>query len=226
MGAFPQGRDIEDAELFVGLSRDDLRAVWSKSLRRIVPPGSFLYHQGEPAETMFLIETGRVRLHELTDDGREVLVTFIYPGEVFGAVIAGAVYRATTQADTPVRAYAWTATIMKEFMVRFPRLQRNLFELTKRYMYFARDRYRLLATASVERRIGWALAYLGEKIGRLQQGSTVIAGRTVQRDLADLASATIFTVNRVLSDWERRGALTKRRGRIVLLRPLRQIDFL
>jgi CRP-like cAMP-binding protein len=183
MGLAPEARGIEDAELFDGLSRDDLRSVCSKSLRRIVPTGSFFYHQGEPAEIMFLIETGRVRLHELTDDGREVLVRFIYPGEVFGAVIAGAVYRATTQADTPVRAYAWTARIMKEFMGRIPRLQSNLFELTKRYMYFVRDRYRLLATASVERRIGWALAYLGENTGRLQQGSTVIAGRTVQRTL-------------------------------------------
>jgi hypothetical protein len=44
---------------------------------------------------MFLIEAGRVRLQEITQDGLEVLIRLIYPGEVFGAVIAGVVYRAT-----------------------------------------------------------------------------------------------------------------------------------
>src|SRR5437899_4063690 len=48
----------------------------------------------------------------------------------------------------------------------------------------------------------------------------VITGRAVQQDIADLAATTIYTVNRVLSANERRGILTKKRGRIVLFRTL------
>jgi len=180
----------------------------------------FLYHQGEPAKTMFLLEAGRVRLKEITEDGREVLIRLIYPGEVFGAVIADDRYRATAQADRPVRAHAWTAKAFTELLDRFPRLQKNLFALTKRFMYLSRDRLRMLATASVEHRIGWALAYLAERSGRPRGDGIVIAERSVQRDIADLAATTIYTVNRVLSAYERRGTLTKQRGRIVLLRPL------
>jgi CRP-like cAMP-binding protein len=226
MGALTHSRDVLHAELFEGLSPEDFKFVWSRASRREVPRESFLYREGDPARTLFLIETGRVRLYETTDDGREVLVAFLYQGEVFGAIFADAVYKATTRADTPVRAYSWTAKGMTELIGRFPRLQKNLFELTKRYMYFLRDRYRLLATASAERRVGWALAYLGEKTGKSQEGGVVITGRSVQRDIADLASTTIYTANRVLGEWQQVGALTKERGRIVLLRPLRQTDFL
>lgn len=222
----PNWREIEQVEMFDGLSPDDRKVVLGVSSRREVPRGSFLYHQGEPARTMFLIEAGRVRLQEITEDGREVLIRLIYPGEVFGAVIAGAVYRATAQADRPVRAYTWTAQRLTELLDRFPRLQKNLFELTKRFMYLSRDRLRLLATASVERRIGWALAYLAERAGRSQGHGIVIAQPSVRRDIADLASTTIYTVSRVLSGFERGGVLTKERGRIVLLRPLCQTDFL
>lgn len=222
----PDRRDLPRAELFEGLPPDEVDSVLSRSTWRALPRGSFLYHQGDPAETMFLLQSGRVRLYEITDDGREVLVTFLYPGEVFGAILAGSVYRATTQADTPVRAYGWTATEVKEFLTRFPRLQRNLFALTKRFMYWSRDRYRLLAIAPAERRIGWALAHLAERTGRAEGDGMVIAGRTLQRDLADLASTTIYTVNRELGSWEKDGALTKQRGRIVLLRPFREADFL
>jgi CRP-like cAMP-binding protein len=93
-------------------------------------------------------------------------------------------------------------------------------------MFLSRDRLRLLATASVERRISWALAYLAERVGRSQGRGTVIAEASVQRDIADLASTTIYTVNRVLGRLERRGVLTKERGRIVLLRPACETDFL
>jgi len=144
----------------------------------------------------------------------------IYPGEIFGAVIADALYRATVQADRPVRAFAWTAKAFTELLDRFPRLQKNLFTLTKRFMYLSRDRLRMLATASVEHRIDWALAYLADRAGRPQGDGIVIAERSVQRDIADLAATTIYTVNRVLSAHERRGILTRQRGRIILLRPL------
>jgi CRP-like cAMP-binding protein len=217
-------REFEQVEIFDGLSRDDLKVVFGASSRREMPRGSFLYHQGEPARTMFLIEAGRVRLQETTEDGREVLIRLIYPGEVFGAIIAGASYRATAQADRPVRVYAWTAQSITELLDRFPRLQKNLFELTKRFMYLSRDRLRLLATASVEHRIHWALAYLAERVGRPQGRGVVIAQPSVQRDIADLASTTIYTVNRVLSGLERQGVLTKQRGRIVLLQPLSATD--
>lgn len=220
MALTPNWRDIEHAELFAGLPPDDLKLVLSRSSYQEVPRGLFLYHQGEPAKTMFLLEAGRVRLKEITEDGREVLIRLIYPGEVFGAIIADALYRATALADRPVRAHAWTAKAFTELLDRIPRLQKNLFELTKRLMYLSRDRLRMLATASVEHRIDWALAYLAERSGRPRGDVTVIAERSDQRDIADLAATTIYTVNRVLSANERRGLLTRQRGRIVLLRPL------
>jgi len=225
MALRPNWRRTEHAELFDGLHPDELKLVLSQSSRQEVPRGSFLYHQGEPAKTMFLLDAGRVRLTEITEDGREVLIRLIYPGEVFGAVIADALYRATAQADRPVRAYAWTEKAFTELLDRFPRLQKNLFALTKRFMYLSRDRLRMLATASVERRIDWALAYLAERAGHPRGDAVIIAEPSVQRDIADLAATTIYTVNRVLSAYERRGILTKQRGRIILLRPFGPKEF-
>jgi hypothetical protein len=83
-------------------------------------------------------------------------------------------------------------------------------------LHYSRERYRLLATESAERRIRWAVAYLASSIGSSEGNATVVTRRSVQRDIADLAETTIYTVNRVLNDYERRGILTKKRGRIVL----------
>src|SRR5438445_13629238 len=172
---------------------------------------------------MFFIESGCVRLNEITADGRELLIRFVRPGEVCGdkAAIAGAEYGASAVSETPVRAYAWTTGMIMALLKEVPRLATNLFGITTRYLHYSRERYRLLATASAEYRIRWAVADLARSIGSSDGNATiVITGRAVQQDIADLAATTIYTVNRVLSGYERRGILTKKRGRIVLFRTL------
>jgi CRP-like cAMP-binding protein len=214
----PSRHGIEGSAIFEELSPDDLRLVISRASVRAAPKGAFLFLQGEPAGEMFLLESGCLRLSEITADGRELLIRFVRPGEVCGdrAAIVGAEYGASAVSKTPIRTYAWTTGMITALLNEVPRFAANLFAITSRYLHYSRERYRLLATASAERRIRWALADLARSIGSSNGSTTVVAGPSVQRDIADLAATTVCTVNRVLSGYERRGLLTKKRGRIVL----------
>jgi len=209
---------IEDAAIFAGLSSDDLKLVISRASVRAAPKGAFLFQQGEPAGEIFLLESGRVRLSEITAGGRELLVRFVQPGEVLGdrGAIAGAEYGAAAVSETTVRTYVWTTGVIASLLDEVPQLASNLFAITQRYLHYSRERYRLLATASAEHRIRWALADLARGSGFPKGNATIVTGRTVQRDIADLAATTVYTVNRVLSGYERRGLLTTKRGRIVV----------
>ncbi len=209
---------MEDAAIFEGLSPDDLKLVISRASVRAAPEGASLFRQGEPASEMFLLESGCVRLSEITADGRELLIRFVRPGEVCGdrAATAAAEYGASARNATPVRTYGWTTEAITALLNQVPRFATNLFAITRRYLDYSRERYRLLATASAERRIRWALADLARGVGSPNGDATVVTGRSVQRDIADLAATTVYTVNRVLRCYERRGLLTKKRGRIVL----------
>jgi CRP/FNR family transcriptional regulator, nitrogen oxide reductase regulator len=168
---------------------------------------------------MFLLVSGRVRLHEVTDDGHEILLRIVVTGEVFGdkAAISDATYGGSAQSETASRIYSWTHADMAELLEKIPRLRSNLFGIMARFLEHCRHRYCLLATRPVERRIRWALAELAGSIGDRKPNATVIIGRALQKDIAELASTTIYSVNRVLSGYRRQGLLTKRRGRIVLL---------
>lgn len=72
---------IQNAALFEGLSPKDLDLVVSRASLREVQQGVSLFRQEEPAREMFLLESGRVRLHEITADGRELLIRFVRPGK-------------------------------------------------------------------------------------------------------------------------------------------------
>lgn len=215
----PSRHAIQEAAIFEGLSPDDVDRVVSRASVRTAPKGAFLFRQGEAAREMFLLQSGRVRLKEISADGREFLVRFVRPGEVFGdrAAIAGTEYGASAVSDTPVRTYGWTTEMMAALAKDVPRLATNLLAITQRYLHCSRERCRLLATGSAERRIRWAVAELGRSIGSSEGNACAVTGRSVQADIADLAATTIYTVNRVLGRYERRGILTKKRGRIVLL---------
>jgi CRP-like cAMP-binding protein len=209
---------IQNAALFEGLSPEELNLVLSRSSLRAVPQGVSLFRQAEPASEMFLLESGRVRLQEITADGRELLIRFVRPGEVFGdkAAIPGANYRASAVSDNPVRTYAWTTRTMVRLLEEVPRLAINLFAIATRYLHYSRERYRLLATASAEDRIRWAVAELARNFGSAHGSATAITGRVLQQDIADLSVTTIFTVSRALRRYEERGMLSKKRGRIIL----------
>ncbi len=192
----------------------------SRASLKPVPKGVFVFRQREPASNIYLLASGRVRLHEITADGREWLIRFVRPGEVFGdrAAITGADYRASTESDTPVRAYAWTARTIVALLEEVPQLAINLFTIVTQYLHYSRERYRMLATASVNRRVHWAVTELARNFGYTQGHATTITGRALRQDIADLAITTIYTVSRALRGYEQRGILTKKRGRIVLLR--------
>lgn len=170
---------------------------------------------------MFFLESGRARLHEITPDGRELLIRFIRPGEVFGdkGAIPGSQYRASAVSDTPVRIWAWTTAAMLTLIKELPRLATNLFKIVTQYSDYSRERYLLLATASAEDRIQWAVAELARAFGSPQANATAIVGQAVQQDIADLSVTTIYTVSRVLKSYEQKGILTKKRGRILLFHP-------
>lgn len=211
---------LQNAAIFEGLSPEELQLVMRRASLQAVPKRVSLFRQGEPARKMFLLESGRVRLHENTTDGHELLIRLVRPGEVFGdkAAVAGASYGASAESDTPVRTYAWTTGAFAVLLQEVPRLAINLFTIATRYLHYSRERYRMLATAPVESRIRWAVTELARSFGFTHGNTRVITGRTLQKDIADLGISTIYTVSRVLRGYEQRSMLTRKRGRIVLFR--------
>lgn len=210
---------VHNSALFRGLSSDDLTQVLSQGFVREAPRGTFLFRQGEPATNVLLLESGRVRLNEVAAGGRELLVRFVIPGEVFGdrAAIPGSKYGGTAVSDGQVRVWGWPTATMARLLQDVPRLSTNLLATTTGYLHYARKRYRILATDSAEQRIRWALAELARSFGLQQRNGTEITGRALQSDIADLAVTDIYTVSRVLGRYEQSGLLKRKRGQIVLL---------
>ncbi len=49
--------------------------------------GSYLFHEGEAANGFFVVHSGAVNVHRVTEDGREQVIRVFYPGESLGEVV-------------------------------------------------------------------------------------------------------------------------------------------
>ena len=78
---------VKESPFFKGLSGEHRREVAEISTHREVRKRDYLFHEGEKGSSMFLLTGGNIQLHKNTEDGREVVIRMIKPGDVFAEVV-------------------------------------------------------------------------------------------------------------------------------------------
>jgi len=97
-------RLLKTCRIFKDLSSLDLEKLAGISHRKKLVKDELLFHEGEEADRLYFVTAGRMKLYKLNPDGREQILRFVRPGEMFAeaAVFAGGTYpvNAGTMADT------------------------------------------------------------------------------------------------------------------------------
>jgi CRP/FNR family transcriptional regulator len=75
---------LQELELFQGLESEQLANLCACTARKKLPKGERLYRQGEITRTIYLIKSGKLKLVQSTEDGRETILDVCGPGEVLG----------------------------------------------------------------------------------------------------------------------------------------------
>ena len=70
--------------IFDRLTTDELKVIGALAMRKLYHPGESIFHQGDPAKTMFLIKGGRVRLDKFMEDGSEIFLDIRKSGDFIG----------------------------------------------------------------------------------------------------------------------------------------------
>ncbi len=215
--------DLRHVSVLRDCTDDDLKLFTQKGILRSIEEGGFFFFQGDPAEYAYVLVTGRAKLIQTNQAGQQVNLRTLTKWEMFGALGAvreNATYPATAQALEPSTALAIESAFLKEMMQTRPHLNINLMQLMTGYIMEMQERYRELATERVERRIALTVLRLAGQIGKRLEGKEMMVELPLSRqDVAESSGTTIFTVSRVLADWERRGLVEAGRERVVIRNP-------
>lgn len=215
--------DLRRVNVFRDASDEDLQLFAEKGIPRSVEEGEFFFFQGDPATYFYVLVSGRAKLLQTSAAGQQVNLRTINEWQMFGALGAvreNAVYPATAQALEPSTALAIESSFLKEMMQTRPHLNINLMQLMTSYIMEMQERYRELATERVERRIALTILRLAAQVGSRVEGKEMTVELPLSRqDVAEASGTTIYTVSRVLADWERRGLVEAGRERVLIRNP-------
>ncbi|MCZ7571099.1 MAG: Crp/Fnr family transcriptional regulator [Ardenticatenaceae bacterium] len=220
----PQPPDIGSLRaigLFQALDSPDLTAVALAAQYRQVERGAAFFLQGDPATVCYVLTQGRVRLVQVTPEGQQVILRFIGAGEGFGVVAAlsNTVYPAAAEAVDDCLALAWDGETLATLMERYPRLAINGMRLLAERVREFQDRLRELVTERVARRVARTLLRLVRQGGRKVEGGVLIDLPLSRQDLAEMTGTTLYTVSRILSQWEQQGFIETGRKRVLIRSP-------
>jgi len=109
----------------------------------------------------------------------------------------------------------WEASQFQAVRDRFQILGRNITCVLVRALNDLEVRFREVSTANTAVRLSHQLVRLLDQIGKHSTGHVEIA--VSQRDLAQLTGTTIFTVNRLLNEWEAQGIVKLKREALQVL---------
>jgi CRP/FNR family transcriptional regulator, cyclic AMP receptor protein len=206
-------------ELFAGLSPEILHVLERSSRVRRFPKGQILCSEGDPGDSLIVLEEGQAKVCRFTVEGQEIVLSLVTAPAAFGelALIDGAPRSATIVATTPVVVRLIERAAFIDLVEREPELARGLLHALAAMVRATNERFVDLLTLDVPGRVAkWLLAHA------VQQPP--VAGDAVpfvmsQSDLAAELSATRVSVNRTLKSFERIGWIRLERDRIVLLKP-------
>lgn len=75
---------LEKIDLLNDLTEEELKELDTKTTMKTAERDSYIYFPNEPSKVVFFLKEGRVKIGSYSDDGKEVIKTILYPGEMFG----------------------------------------------------------------------------------------------------------------------------------------------
>lgn len=215
--------DLRKVSVFSKATDEDLKTFTENGVLRSIEEDEYFFLQGDPAVNFFILITGRAKLLQSNRVGQQVNLRTINEWQLFGALGAvrtGATYPASAQALEPSTALAIQSSLLREMMETRPYLNFGLMELMTGYIQEMQVRYRELATEHVERRVASTILRLASQIGvRSGENEMMVELPLSRQDVAEASGTTIFTVSRILAEWERQGFVETGRERVLIRNP-------
>ena len=171
---------------------------------------------GEPADHLFNITEGVVKVYRLLPDGRQQVTGFLTKGDFLG-LGADTTYAFSAEAVTRVRYCRFEREALYKLMSEFPKVEKRLLAMTVSELSAAHEQMLLLGRKSAQERVASFLVMLSRRMGRLGERDDVIALPMTRLDIADYLGLTIETVSRTFTQFRKKGLIIAPRfGRVRL----------
>jgi CRP/FNR family cyclic AMP-dependent transcriptional regulator len=209
---------LENFNLFEGLDKDNMMVLEKITVHKEIPKSEPIYFAHDPSTSIFLLKKGRVKLTRTSPDGKEMILTLINPGEIFGEL---AIYGDEQRTDY---AYTLESSIIcainkdefKSFLDNNPALNLKISKIIgfrlRKYSKQIED----LVFKDASQRVVSFLLNLANEQGKKIGEETFVKPFLTHKDIAELTACSRQTVNAILTDLRERGIINFDRKKLII----------
>ena len=205
---------LEHVYLFQDLSADDLAQLAQRATLKRFPKNSVLVNEGDDTDSLYIIQSGKVKIYLSDEDGKELVLSLIGPGDYFGEI--------ALLDESPRSASAMSLEECKIYVLNKPQFEAFLKQdtavclrvmrgLTRRLRELT-DNMRDMALMDVYGRIAKTLTNLAEE----QDGKLVITNKLTHKDLASMVGSSREMVSRIMKELSKGGYITVEKNRLII----------
>lgn len=208
--------------LFAGLTPEEYLRIASCAKARSFTRDELIFMQGQPMRNLMLLQTGSVKLTQLSSAGAEVILWMNGKGDAVGVhsgESACGSHTCSARALETCKALTWEYSRLHAMLLEYPQIRTNINQILFDRLQELEERFREIATEKVAKRLALTLLRLLKNVGKQHQAGIQVS--LSREELAQMTGTTLFTISRILSKWSDEGFILPRREAVVVRDPSR-----
>ena len=205
---------LKAVPLFASFPEDQLRMLTTVVTRKSAPRSTTIMAGGDPTDHLYIVLSGRLKVMMSDAEGKEVILSILGPGEIFGemGLIDDEPRSATVVTIEPCELLSLAKRDFKKSLAENFEMSMAVMRGLVRRLREADRKIGSLALLDVYGRVARLLLDMSENV----DGEKVVTKRLPKQDIAKMIGASREMVSRVMKDLQTGGYIEMRGSTIVL----------
>jgi CRP/FNR family transcriptional regulator len=204
--------------LFEGLGPQDLQALIGAAVKKVYSPGQAIFAQADPADRMFLLKAGRVRLSKVLENGTEFTLDIRKAGDFLGEnMLSGeGTYPVTAWCMEETFTCGFTKEKFEGLVLDHPAIGLRVMKNLSTRISSLSTRLESMSLTHLGARLYQVLRSMALEHGVKSQDGLVIEFPLTHEDLAFLVGAHRVSVTRALKELKKAGSVVRQKRHLLV----------
>ncbi len=209
---------LKNCRLFEHIPAPEIQYLESASRLRNAKRGEVIYAPSDPADTVNLLVSGRVKICQITADGKQSILAFIEAGELFGelAILGNEKRGECAEAVANSQLVIIPKQELISLMLNKPEVSAGISRIIGQRRQRIERRLRNLLFQSNRKRLIHLLLELVERYGQKCPSGVRIGIKLTHLEMANIIGSTRETVTVVLGQLQDEGLIEIERRQVII----------
>jgi len=210
---------LENIFLFKDLEEQEMDKIIDKIKFKKYKKSEILFWKGDLGDALYIIQKGKIKITELSENGREKILTIFAKGDFLGemAIIDGEKRSASAETLEESEVYVLYKKDFLDILKSNFLLTMKIFQILSKRVRDLNKEVRILTFGDVYERFVELLIELSNKYGKEENGKLMIDINLTHMELANMIGVTRETVTRIIGKLKKENIIAIENKNIIIL---------